>query len=447
MLESTEKAGGAALAVRAQPIPTGTPASLGSFAREASDVHLFEPFNRSECLRQASMDCAMVFPHQAQSSAVRSDEKEMRAGRLLQQGWFRAALMIAAWTVFAAFLTSQMYLAYSRRDMAIRWQRIFLVESIYAYIWAALTPFILWLARGFPIERWKWIRSLLLHFGASLLIGFGTRVLHDLMLFSLVADSSGKLSISRLLMNVYFMTDYGVMIYWLILLISYAFDYQRRYREGEVRATRLEAQLAQAQLQALKMQLHPHFLFNTLHSISALVHKDANAADRMIARLGDFLRLTLENSGAQEVSLSQEIEFLKCYLEIERIRFEDRLTVQMQIEPQTLDARLPNLILQPIVENAIRHGIAPRTSSGRIEIEARRLNGTLQVQVTDNGPGLASDSNSGTIVKEGVGLANTQARLKQLYGDRHRLDLANTARGGLTVTLEIPFREEVSAQK
>ncbi|HSE37611.1 MAG TPA: histidine kinase, partial [Blastocatellia bacterium] len=253
-------------------------------------------------------------------------------------------------------------------------------------------------------------------------------------------------SLSKLLMNVYFMTDYGVMLYWLILLISYSFNYQRRYREGEVRATRLEAQLAQAQLQALKMQLHPHFLFNTLHSISALVHKNVDAADKMIARLGDFLRLTLENSGAQEVSLQEELEFLKCYLEIERIRFQDRLTVQMDIEPQALGATLPNLILQPIVENAIRHGISTRTCPGRIEIEARRLNGTLQVQVTDNGPGLPSDSNTGSIVKAGVGLANTQARLKQLYGDQHRLDLSNAAGGGLTVILEIPFQERISTQ-
>ncbi len=362
------------------------------------------------------MDCAIVFAHQEQTSTHREDDAEMKAGRLLQRRWVRAVLIVAAWTVLASFLTSQMYLAYSRRDIPIRWERIFTVELLYAYIWAALTPLILWLARRYPIERWNWVRSLLVHLAASLFIGFATRVLHDLML------------------------------YWLILLISYSFNYERRYREGEVRATRLEAQLAQAQLQALKMQLHPHFLFNTLHSISALVHKNADAADKMIARLGDFLRLTLENSGAQEVSLGQELEFLKCYLEIERIRFEDRLTVQMNIEPQTLDARLPNLILQPIVENAIRHGISPRTSAGRIEIEARRLNGTLQVQVTDNGPGLPSDSSSGSIVKAGVGLANTQARLKQLYGAEHRLDLANAASGGLTVILEIPFREQISTQ-
>jgi two-component system LytT family sensor kinase len=392
-----------------------------------------------------SMDCAIVFASQEQTSAHK-DNVEMSIGALLQRRWIRAALIVAAWTMLASFLTSQMYLAYSRREIPIRWERIFFVELIYAYIWAALTPLILWLSRRFPIERLSWVRSLLVHLGVSLFIGFATRVLHDLLLFFVVSDAEWKFSLSKLLMNVYFMTDYGVMLYWLILLISYSFNYQRRYREGEVRATRLEAQLAQAQLQALKMQLHPHFLFNTLHSISALVHKNPDAADKMIARLGDFLRLTLENSGAQEVSLQEELEFLKCYLEIERIRFQDRLTVQMDIEPQALDARLPNLILQPIVENAIRHGISPQTSAGRIEIEARRLNGTLQVQVTDNGPGLSSDSNTGTIVKAGVGLANTQARLKQLYGDQHRLDLANAASGGLTVILEIPFREQISTQ-
>lgn len=370
----------------------------------------------------------------------------MKSLKLLQRSWFRVALIIAAWTVFAAFLSSQMYLAYNRSDVPVRYQRIFLVELTYAYMWAALTPCILWLSRRVPIERTNRLRSLLVHGGVSIALGVTTRVLHDLLFFFFMAEPGRQLSLSKLLLNVYFMTDYGAMIYWLIVLVSYAVDYQKRYREGEVRATRLEAQLAQAQLQALKMQLHPHFLFNTLHSISALIHKDPDAADKMIARLGDFLRLTLENSGMQEVPLCQELEFLKCYLEIERIRFKDRLTVQMDIEPRTLNARLPNLILQPIVENAIRHGISTRTSPGRIEIGAKRLNGSLQVAVTDNGPGLPSDSNTGSIVKEGVGLSNTEARLKQLYGEDHRLDLANTSKGGLTVILEIPFQESGSFQ-
>jgi two-component system LytT family sensor kinase len=361
--------------------------------------------------------------------------------RLMDRGWFRVASIIGIWTLFGLFLVSQTGLAFSRRDWPVNWYRIFSAELAFAYAWAALTPLVLWLARRFPLERERWPRSLAVHVLASLFIGLATRGFRDVMFFYLVAEPDSKMTFIKLFLNVYLFFDYGSMIYWLILLVSYALNYYRRYREGEIKTTRLEAQLAQAELQALKMQLNPHFLFNTLHSISALVHKDADAADKMIARLGDFLRLTLDSAGAQEVSLQQELEFLKCYLDIERIRFKDRLTVQMKIEPQALHARLPNLILQPIVENAIRHGIAPRTSQGHIEIEARRYDSILHLQVTDNGPGLPSNGNSGSIFK-GVGLSNTKARLQQLYGEEHRLDLSNTSRGGLSVTLEIPFNTE-----
>ena len=195
-----------------------------------------------------------------------------------------------------------------------------------------------------------------------------------------------------------------------------------------------------AQLEALKMQLHPHFLFNTLHSISALVHRDPEAADKMIARLGDFLRLTLENSGAAEVSLQKELEFLTCYLEIERVRFQDRLTTSLEVEPGALDTPVPNLILQPIVENALRHGVAQSKAPGRIEISAKRENGSLRIGVRDNGPGLVGVTASREGFREGVGLSNARARLEQLYGPSHRLELANAPEGGLLVTLVIPSR-------
>jgi two-component system LytT family sensor kinase len=368
--------------------------------------------------------------------------RKMEAGKLLERRSSRVAFNVALWTLFGGFLSSQSGLAFMRRELPFEWYKVFMADMGFAYLWAALTPLTLWLARRFPLERGQLRISLLVHVFASLTIGFLTRAFRDLIFIYFVFSSNQSLSVSKLFFNGYLFFDYGSMIYWLILLVSFAFNYHRRYREGEVKASRLEAQLAQAQLEALKMQLHPHFLFNTLHSISALVHKDPVAADKMIARLGDFLRLTLDSAGAQEVALQQEIEFLKCYLDIERIRFKDRLTVHMQIEQQALKARLPNLILQPIVENAIRHGIAPRTGPGHIEIEARRFNGSLQVQVTDNGPGLPSNGNTGRILKEGIGLSNTQARLQQLYGAQQRLDLANTAKGGLTVTLEIPFKAD-----
>jgi LytS/YehU family sensor histidine kinase len=206
----------------------------------------------------------------------------------------------------------------------------------------------------------------------------------------------------------------------------------------------LEGQLAQAQLQALKMQLHPHFLFNTLNSISALLHKDVDAADEMIGELGDFLRMTLENDGAQTVRLEQELEFLKSYLEIERVRFQDRLTIGFAIDPDTLDAYVPNLILQPIIENAIRYAIAPRAEQGMIEVSARQKNGRLRITVRDDGPGLTH----GNGFTEGIGLANTRARLRQLYEGSHEFQLTNSVQGGLGVTLEIPFQlAEVVTEK
>jgi two-component system LytT family sensor kinase len=363
----------------------------------------------------------------------------MEASRILERRWARAALIVLCWTLFGLFLTSQTALMFSRRNLPVRAVRVMLAEMLFAYFWAALTPLVLHLARRFPIERQQWRKSLFVHFVASALLGLATRMVRDIAFLLFASDYSGQFSFFKLLLSVYYFFDYGAMMYWLILLIAYAVNYYRRYRENELKATRLEAQLAQAQLQALKMQLQPHFLFNTLHSISALVHKDPAAADKMLARLGDFLRLTLDSAGSQEVSLQQELEFLRCYLEIERIRFKDRLSVQMEVEPETLDARLPNLILQPIVENAIKHGIAPQTRPGQIEIGARRMNGTLQVQVSDNGRGLPMDRNGG-LVKEGVGLLNTQTRLQQLYGNDFRLDLVNNVAGGVKVTLEIPFK-------
>jgi two-component system LytT family sensor kinase len=219
----------------------------------------------------------------------------------------------------------------------------------------------------------------------------------------------------------------GIIVGGLVLGPAYA-------RSSHLRASRLETQLAQAKLEALKMQLHPHFLFNTLNAISALEAEDSERAQRMLARLADFMRLTLDNSGVQEAALEREMDFLARYLEIERIRFPEKLTVRMDLSPETLDARVPNLILQPIVENAIRHGIAAQRGPGRIEISSRKQNGSLLLRVRDTGPGLRHEA-----VAEGIGLQNTRARLLQLYGATSRLTLENADGGGLAVTIEIPF--------
>jgi len=215
-------------------------------------------------------------------------------------------------------------------------------------------------------------------------------------------------------------------------------DYYGRYRERELEAAELQRELVEARLEALRMQLNPHFLFNTLHAISAMIHENPETADRMIARLSELLRLTLDGSKAQEVPLSQELEFLDRYLEIEQARFSDRLKIEKLVQPEVLTALVPYLILQPLVENAIRHGIEPREELGQISIRASHNNGMLQLCVSDNGPGLSE--NQPAAWREGIGLSNTRSRLRHLHGENGRLELASAPGGGLEARIELPFR-------
>lgn len=232
---------------------------------------------------------------------------------------------------------------------------------------------------------------------------------------------------------------FNMPIYWVIVSIVHALTYYRRSQERERKAAELEARLAGAKLEALRMQLNPHFLFNTLNAISTLVHKDPGAADEMIANLSELLRATLDNN-RQEISLRQELEFLDRYLEIQQARFGERLRIEKEVDAAALGARVPTLILQPLVENAIRHGIEPQAAAGLVQIRACLEAGRLRLRVHDNGGGgrkPAKDS-------PGIGLANTRARLQTLYGTDARLTLTSTSDAGFTVEMEIPYREEDS---
>jgi LytS/YehU family sensor histidine kinase len=296
------------------------------------------------------------------------------------------------------------------------------------------------LGRRVRIERGTWTFAVLFHATASALFSL-VHLVTAVALGGIVATLAGRafsfVDVLRFLLETG--SHLNLLTYWAILGVSYALDYYRRDQERELRSTVLQARLAEAQLQMLKMELHPHFLFNTLHAISALMHKDVDAADRMLARLGDLLRLTLENSGKQEVPLREELDFLRRYLEIEQARFRERLTVDMRIDSDVLDARVPNLLLQPLVENAIRHGIAPRSAPGRVEIHAHRHDSTLELRVRDDGAGMRHRNPP----REGVGLTNTRARLQQMYGASHRFELFNAVEGGLVVRLSIPFSRDV----
>jgi sensor histidine kinase YesM len=216
--------------------------------------------------------------------------------------------------------------------------------------------------------------------------------------------------------------------------------YFLRYKDRQTEVARLETQLARAKLEALKIPLRPHFFFNTLHAVSTLIQCDAKGANTMINRLSDLLRFSLENLDRQEVPMEQEIEFLNRYLDIERIRFGDQLSVEVEIDDEVRSAFVPTLILQPIVENAVNHGMDPSGSDGRIRLIARRNNDMLCIDVCDNGPGRAEE-----IAPEegGIGLKNTRARLEQLYGSRGGLTLSSSPEGGLKVRIALPFHTRI----
>jgi signal transduction histidine kinase len=359
---------------------------------------------------------------------------------LLQRRRVRWALIFGVLTVCGLIDASQSYVLVLLLDRPIRLEDLVALGLAEWYCWAPLVALLLLVGWRFPFEQRNWGRRLAILLAAS--AGFAAlKVALDLPIELLLRVNYTPTIKSRTpweFFQILFMARFFIylLVCWTVLGIGHALDYYRRYREHELQATGLEAQLARAQLQVLKMQLQPHFLFNTLNAISALVHKDVHLADRMIARLGDLLRLTLDNAGTQEVPLQQELDFVKLYLEIERARLGPRLSLHFEIDPEARGACVPNLILQPIVENAVRHGIAPFSRPGRIEIEARRVEGRLWLEVRDDGPGL-----NGTGFKEGVGLANTRARLQQLYGAAHRFEMTNGPGRGFAVTLTLPLRD------
>jgi two-component system LytT family sensor kinase len=310
------------------------------------------------------------------------------------------------------------------------------------YTWAALSPVVVLAARRHHFRGAHRGQFFGIHFCFSILFSLVHVAVYLPLFYVLDWPASVAYLQSRtnaLTAGLTAVFPLGVLVYWVILSIALAVDFYQGYSRERMKASRLQAQLAEAQLEALKMQLQPHFLFNALHSLTDLVLEDPAQATRMIARLGDFLRLTLDNSGSQLVPLSTELEFLRCYLEIEHVRFQDRLSVTFDIAPH-LDALLvPNLILQPLVENAIRHGVSSRVGPGKLDIVARQEAGFLRIQIMDDGPGLLPDESS---TGRGMGLANIRERLQCLYGDEGALSLESALGGGAIATIDLPVAAE-----
>ncbi|NTX63596.1 histidine kinase [Myxococcus sp. CA051A] len=305
--------------------------------------------------------------------------------------------------------------------------------------WAFVTPLILALGRRFRLERGVWHRSLAVHLTslAAVMVPYATLIYFLSRAVGERLNSDGTLGqLLPLLMAKYVVTS--LLIYGGIVAIGSAVEYHRRYREGELAQSQLETRLVHAQLDALRAQLHPHFLFNTLNAISVLVRKqDTTGSIRMLTGVSELLRMALNSTGRQLVPFHEDVDFLERYLDIEQTRFQDRLQVVRAIDPATLSALVPSLILQPLVENAIKHGLATRSGAGRVELRASREGARLVLEVLDDGPGLAPgwDQHDGCI-----GVANVRARLHQLYGEGHVFTLENRSGGGVRARLELPFQ-------
>jgi len=322
-----------------------------------------------------------------------------------------------------------------------RWSEAFAHALLLWYLFLPIVPFAIALAQKLPPAQEHRARNLCIHALIALAVG-AVHPYAYILAYSLVAQPHWAITVASSLLpylHFWYMQDVlmAVLAYSMTVAATQAFFYYRSFQQGQLRAAQLQAQLANANLTALKMQLHPHFLFNALHSISALQMTDREAAQKMTALLGDFLRMTLRDLDRQEIPLRQEFEFLRHYLVIEQMRFGSRLRFSVEAEAEILDAAVPQLILQPIVENAVRHGIAPYGCGGEIAVRAVRDSERLLLTVQDSGPGILEDRLDASA---GLGISNTRARLAQLYGEAQQLALENLAGGGFCVRIEIPFR-------
>jgi two-component system, LytTR family, sensor kinase len=354
----------------------------------------------------------------------------------MSRKFLRALGFIALWTLVGLAFAGQFYLSSSLLGRTVTWGQAISYALGDWYVWAVLSLPVIKFARRYPPEAGVSWRVGFIHLGAALVCSLAFVVLRAAVgqVHGWVIDEPVTFAeVFRPLLVKTF--PFNLLIYGVIVSVSHAIDYYRKYHERTVQALELEKHLTEARLQSLLRQLKPHFLFNSLNGIASLMYSDVAAADKMLVRLSELLRLSMSHSGAPLAPLRDEIAFLEKYLEIERIRFRDRLAYSLHIDPAVLEAAVPSLVLQPIVENAIRHGIEPHARPGKIEVRAARDGGELVLTILDNGAGMPA----GGFTREGIGVANTRARLAELYGPRQRFTFSNRPEGGLCVTVAIPL--------
>jgi two-component system LytT family sensor kinase len=339
--------------------------------------------------------------------------------RMLASSSCRWTLFVFGWVALSLLFAPEAYLSFYVRGQALEWRQTLELTVLNAAIALVFVPGIVVITRRFPMERKSWRTALLVHIPACLVFSLGHSGLYWVACYAW-HETGGTL---------FYRFHPNLLSYAAVVGFTQAFDYFRKFQQRE-------REFRQLQLEVLKAQLQPHFLFNTLNTIAAMIHVDVCAADRMVQRLSDLLRMTLANIGKEEIPLAGELEFLRTYLEVERVRFGDRLTSSIDVSEEASGALVPALFLQPLVENSIRHGLAAHQHEGLIRIGAVRVGDRLLISVVDNGGGFGG----GSLLREGVGLSNTRKRLQQLYPQDHAFSIVARKSGGVAVTAEIPFR-------
>ncbi|MEZ4652473.1 MAG: histidine kinase [Candidatus Eisenbacteria bacterium] len=332
--------------------------------------------------------------------------------------------VLGAYTIVALLFTGQVRLDYAYAGEPIGWERSLLLSGVNWYTWAAFTPAIAWLGRRLRFSRRSWLRALVVHLVTGLGIVVVKTMVNEGVGLAVVGPHRPPASFLQLYVSGF--------TYWVVLGASLSIRERRDRREREIRASKLETDLARARLETLRLRLHPHFLFNTLNGVLGLMREDVDAADRMLTRLSELLRSTLEGADRPEVPLRLELEFLEKYLEIHRIRFGARLHTEIRAEPSGLDIPVPTLLLQPLVENAFQHGISRKPGPVSVTVEVTRTEAGLEIAITDDGPGPPARSELGT------GLDTTRRRLEHSYGNAASLDLERAAGGGARAVVKIP---------
>jgi two-component system LytT family sensor kinase len=368
------------------------------------------------------------------------------------RGWWSGwpALALLAYTLLALLYAIQVSVYRASQDQPVVWRDDLLAGLAEWYAWAALTPLIVWLVRRMNARGRGWRFQVAVHVPAAFVFAVAHLALLAALRQLVRLDAAGwplsrdlfpleaagwAAATVRFILALFKRVDSDMLIYAMLVGAVAALRYHEQYRTRDLRASQLEGQLVQAQLQLLRSQLHPHFLFNTLHAISALMHRDVEAADRMMSRLSELLRTSLNSAERHQVALAEELEFLAPYLDIEQTRFSDRLRVDIDVAQDARNALVPAIFLQPLVENAIRHGIAPRRGPGQVTVRAERQGDRLIVDVSDDGVGPPA------ALEEGIGLGNIRERLTRLYGDDFSMTVGARDPVGFAVRLSLPYQD------